>query len=231
MIKNVVFDIGKVLIEFDWMKFMHNLFTDEQLIESITQCIWNSGWWPEMDRGVIPEDEILAHIYDEAGEHRAEAIYTMEHFGECIGKQEYAIPWIKELKGMGYNVFYLSNYSDYLIRANEKSLKFREYMDGGVFSYEEHLIKPEAAIYNRLCEKYELVPEETLFIDDIQANIDAAMAIGIKGIRFDGYEITRPIVMEYLASGDEKLLATRPVMATEDGIDWNAWKAITDSEK
>lgn len=230
MVRNVVFDIGKVLIEFDWMKFMKTLFTDEDKIAKITQCIWNSGWWPEMDRGAIPEEEILGHIYDEAGEMRADAEYTMEHFGECIGKQEYAIPWIQELKAKGYKVFFLSNYSDFLIRSNPESLMFREYMDGGVFSCEEHLIKPEAAIYKRLCEKYSLIPEETLFIDDIQANIDAAMALGIKGIRFDGYEITRPIIMKYLETGDEALLAERPAVPVEDGIDWNAWKNITEGE-
>lgn len=228
MIKNVVFDIGKVLIEFDWMKFMHTIFEDEKVIDHITQSIWNSGWWPEMDRGALPEQEILDHIYEESGEYRKEAEYTMAHFGECIGKQDYAIPWIKELKAMGYNVYYLSNYSDFLIRANEESLKFREYMDGGVFSFEEHLIKPDAAIYNRLCEKYGLIPEETLFTDDIQGNIDAAMKQGIKGIRFDGYEVTRPIIMEYLKTGDETLLATREAIVTDDGIDWNAWKKITE---
>ncbi|MCQ2493791.1 MAG: HAD family phosphatase [Lachnospiraceae bacterium] len=230
MIKNVVFDIGKVLIEFDWKKFMHTLFTDEQVIEAVTQSIWNSGWWPEMDRGAMPEQEILNHIYEESGEYRKEAEYTMEHFGECIGKQEYAIPWVKELKAMGYNVYFLSNYSDFLIRSNPDALRFREYMDGGVFSFEEHLIKPDAAIYNRLCEKYELVPKETLFIDDIQANIDAAMAAGIKGIRFDGYEVTRPIIMGYLKTGSEELLATRPAQVVDDGIDWNAWKNITEGE-
>lgn len=230
MIKNVVFDIGKVLIEFDWMKFMHTLFTDEKVIAAVTQSIWNSGWWPEMDRGVIPEEEILNHIYEESGEFRKEAEYTIAHFGECIGNQEYAIPWVKELKSLGYNVYYLSNYSDFLIRSNPESLNFREYMDGGVFSCEEHLIKPEAAIYERLCEKYDLVPEETLFTDDIQANIDAAMAVGIKGIRFDGYEVTRPIIMEYLKTGNKALLEARPELVIEDGIDWNAWKNITEGE-
>lgn len=224
MIKNVVFDIGKVLIEFDWMKFMHKLFNDEETISKVTDCIWNSGWWVEMDRGALPEEEVLNHIYDEAGDYRAEAVYTMEHFGEVIGKQNYAIPWIKELKSMGYKVFYLSNYSDFLIRANSESLDFRNYMDGGVFSHEEKLIKPDEAIYRRLCEKYNLIPEETLFTDDIQANIDAAMAYGIKGIRFDGYEITRPIIMKYLETGDESLLAVRPTVETTDGINWNAWQ-------
>lgn len=230
MIKNIVFDIGKVLIEFDWMKFMHKLFKDEEIISKVTECIWNSGWWVEMDRGALPETEVLEHIYEEAGTLRNEAVYTMEHFGEVIGRQEYAIPWIKELKALGYKVYYLSNYSDFLIRANEASLDFRAYMDGGVFSHEEHLIKPDEAIYRRLCEKYNLIPEETLFTDDIQANIDAATAFGIKGIRFDGYELTRPLIMKYLETEDASLLEAKPLVETNDGINWNAWKDKEDGK-
>lgn len=227
MVKNVIFDIGKVLIYFDWMEYMRKNYDDEEVIEKITTSIWNSGWWPEMDRGVMPEEEIMSNIIKEAATLGVEeqAKYTLYHFAECMDKQDYAIPWVKELKAKGYKVYFLSNYSDFLVRIKPEILDFRSYMDGGVFSYEEGLIKPDAAIYNRICEKYNLIPQECIFTDDIQKNIDAARACGMKGLRFDGYETAYPLLMNYLESGDEKYLSDKPAVEIKDGINWNGWKA------
>ena len=81
---------------------------------------------------------------------------------------------------------------------NPEVLDFLPYMDGGLFSCHAKLIKPDPAIYQRLCEKCDLIPEEALFIDDNAANIEAAKRFGLHAIRFEGYEKSYGEIMDYL---------------------------------
>ena len=89
-----------------------------------------------------------------------------------------------------------------LMELNPEVLDFLPYMDGGLFSCHAKLIKPDPAIYQRLCEKCDLIPEEALFIDDNAANIEAAKRFGLHAIRFEGYEKSYGEVMRYLRETD-----------------------------
>ena len=119
--------------------------------------------------------------------------------GYCYG---IVIARIKQLKEMGYQVVFLSNYSEFLMELNPEVLDFLPYMDGGLFSCHAKLIKPDPAIYQRLCEKCDLIPDEALFIDDNAANIEAAKRFGLHAIRFEGYEKSYGEVMRYLRETD-----------------------------
>jgi len=96
-------------------------------------------------------------------------------------------------------------------------------MDGGVFSHKVKLIKPNHAIFQKICETYDLNPGECLFTDDIQPNIDAARSFGMKAVRFDGYEQTYSYIMDYLKNGGEGDICDLPVSQADDGIDWTSW--------
>lgn len=183
MIKNVVFDIGNVLIGFNWRKYVHELFEDE-IADRVAAALWRSGWWPELDRAVIPVEEILSHFCEAdpgVKEHTREAFYRI---GECVARIDWVIPMVEKLKERGYNVYYLSNMSEHVMRSNPEAFDFTEYMDGGVFSCDVRLIKPDYAIYTALLDKYDLVPEECIFIDDHPENISAGRKLGMKGIVF-----------------------------------------------
>lgn len=198
MIKTVIFDIGNVLVNVDWWGYVNSRLETSELSESVTTAVWKSGWWEEMDRGVLPEEEVLKHIIESAPGHEDEVRLILDNFGGCLHKQDYAVPWVEELKSKGYRVLYLSNYSDFLIRANRDALEFIEHMDGGVFSHIVHMTKPDLEIYEKIISQYELVGEECLFIDDRPDNIEGARRAGINGIVFTNYEATYPEVMNYL---------------------------------
>jgi putative hydrolase of the HAD superfamily len=225
MIKNVIFDIGKVLTAFEWLKFMEEMFDDAAVREKITKAVWESGWWKELDRGVIPEEEVLMHLREEAGEYVESMNYAFDHLDKCFLRTEYSANWVKELKALGYNVYFLSNYSKFVMRQAPDSRDFLEFMDGGVFSCDVGLIKPDPAIYKALIDKYGLDPEECIFTDDVQANIDVARELGFRAIRFDGYEKTYPVIMNYLKSEDNgKQLTDLPGEGLAyDGMNWNVW--------
>ena len=226
MVNTVIFDIGKVLIRFEWMNYIHSLFSDDDICDKLTYCIWNSGWWKELDRGVMPEENVLKEIEREAQYKgiKDECLIVLNNFGKCMDYQDYAIPWIQELKNKGFRVYYLSNYSQFLINANPEILNFIEYMDGGIFSFKENIMKPDERIFDRLCEKYNLRREECLFTDDVQMNVDAARKFGMKAIRFDGYEKIYPVIMHYLLEDNGKELQDLDDEGLPfDGMDWTKW--------
>jgi putative hydrolase of the HAD superfamily len=199
MIRNMVFDIGNVLMDFRWKEYMRSLFGEnEALIQTINQGIWHNGCWAAMDKGEMDGAATLRSAVAFAPQYEKEIKLTLDSVAHAFHKFEYSIPWIQELKRMGLNVYYLSNYSAFSVAANPDVLDFIPYMDGGVFSFEVKAVKPEPEIYRCLCEKFGLKPEECLFTDDVPANVKGAQACGFQGIVFEGYEKTYPLIMKAL---------------------------------
>ena len=196
--KNIIFDIGNVLVDWDWQGYVHKLFDSEEVIQSLNEGYWKNSLWQEMDRGAISQETIHRELLISAGEYRDEMELAYNRIGECITLFDYTEPWIDELHQRGYKVYYLSNYSDYLIHRNPEALRFTKMMDGGIFSCYVKLIKPDLAIYDTICKRYDLKPEESLFIDDKPINVIAAREFGMHAIHFENYEKTRPVIEEYL---------------------------------
>ena len=199
MIRNMVFDIGNVLMDFRWKEYMRSLFGEnEALIQTINQGIWHNGCWAAMDKGEMDGAATLRSAVAFAPQYEKEIKLTLDRVALAFHKFGYAVPWLQELKRMGLNVYYLSNYSAFSIAANPDVLDFIPCMDGGVFSFEVKAVKPEPEIYRCLCDKYDLKPEECLFTDDVPANVKGAQACGFQGIVFEGYEKTYPVIMKAL---------------------------------
>lgn len=202
MIKTVIFDIGRVLLGFEWYPYLHELVNDEDKERRITEALWTTGYWHELDRAVWTHEELLAKFYEGAPDLKEEINEAFYNLDRCIEKYDYAIPWIESVKSRGYQVLFLSNMSEHAIecgfRANE-AFEFVSHMDGGVYSYEVKLIKPDPAIYHAICEKYDLGPAECIFIDDNKANIEAANKLGFSTVLFDNYEQARAELDEKLA--------------------------------
>ncbi|MBR6316515.1 MAG: HAD family phosphatase [Lachnospiraceae bacterium] len=196
--KTIVFDIGRVLVEFDWQAYLNSLFTDEKEKAAVNRAFWEIGLWREMDRGAIPQEHIYQALLKQSQGFEEQMKLAYDRIGECIGKTDYAGVWIKELKERGYRVLFLSNYSDYLIEKNREALSFLELMDGGIFSCHVKLLKPDLKIYETLFEKYDLTPSDCLFLDDMPVNILGAKECGMNGIVFTTYEETRPKVEAFL---------------------------------
>ncbi len=183
MIKTVVFDIGKVLIGFEWDDYVRSLF-DEETAAKVTHAMFGSRYWHELDRAVLSEEEILGLFYSNEPEYKAEIDEAFERVGECVSKRDWVVPLIDSIKEKGYQVLFLSNMSEHVINSNPEAFAFTEHMDGGIYSCHVNYIKPGPEIYEKLFEKYSLKPWECLFIDDTQANVDAAKKLGMKAIRY-----------------------------------------------
>ena len=186
-IKNVIFDVGNVLVDFDWDGYIHKLFSDENLIQELNVAVWGDGRWDRFDRG-DDTNEVIQSMIDADPKHENEIRRIFPRVGETIRKRSYSHDWIKSLKARGYKVYYLSNYSYLVMNANPEALDFVPLMDGGVFSFHIHMIKPSREIYEYITNQYKLVPSECVFIDDLEKNIRAARDFGFHAIQFITHE-------------------------------------------
>ena len=183
MIKTIIFDIGGVLVGYDWTAYMMKLFNnDSSLVEKVKENVFGNHKWNEVDRGVLTNDELIALFTKDAPEIKNEIVQFWDTCGDALWQYDFAKDWIKDLKNRGYQVLYLSNWSSHLRELAAKQLDFLPLLNGGVFSYEEKLIKPDHAIYNRIIEKYNLIPNECVFIDDTLRNIIGARECGLHAV-------------------------------------------------
>jgi len=204
LIKNVVFDIGNVLMDFRWREYMHSLFgDDETVIRIVNQAIWHNGCWAAMDRDEMDGEAVLKSGTAFAPRYAREIKLALDQVSKAFHKCDYAIPWVRGLKSMGFSVYYLSNYSAFSVQANPHVLDFIPYMDGGVFSYKAKAVKPEPEIYFCLCRTYGLKPEECLFTDDVPENVEGARACGFQAVVFKGYDKTYPVIMKMVQEGKQ----------------------------
>ena len=183
MIKTIIFDIGGVLVGYDWTAYMMKLFNnDSSLVEKVKENVFGNHKWNEVDRGVLTNDELIALFTKDAPEIKNEIVQFWDTCGDALWQYDFAKDWINDLKNRGYQVLYLSNWSSHLRELAAKQLDFLPLLNGGVFSYEEKLIKPDHAIYNRIIEKYNLIPNECVFIDDTLRNIIGARECGLHAV-------------------------------------------------
>lgn len=180
-IRNVIFDIGKVLIDFEFERSVLDNFGTEKG-EKVIAATWHDPDWGELDRGILSDEEVLQLFIANAPDCEREIRYTFARLGECPKMRKGAIELIDRLKADGYGVYYLSNYFEYLIHTAPWALEFIPHMDGGIFSCRVKVTKPDPAIYRMLCDRYGLVPEECVFIDDTLRNVDGARSFGMEGI-------------------------------------------------
>ncbi len=188
MIRTIIFDIGNVLVGFEWREFFKKFGYSEEIFDRICKATMGSGTWAEYDRGAMSDEEILdAFIKNDPGIEQ-ELRETLANINGMVVKYDYAIPWIKELKEKGYRVLVLSNFAERVLDDCKEAMDFMEYVDGGILSYQYKVIKPEPEIYQLLIDKYELDPKECVFLDDMKKNLEGAEAFGMQTIHFKNRE-------------------------------------------
>lgn len=188
MIKNIIFDIGNVLTDFRWEGFLHDKGFEGEIFNRIVKATVLSPQWCEYDRGVWTDEQIMDAFVRNDPALEKEIHFAFDRMQGLVTPRAYAIPWMCELKEKGYKLWYLSNFSQKAEVECEESLSFLPYMDGGILSYREQLIKPDEAIYKLLLNRYGLVAEESVFLDDVAANVKGAESVGIHGILFQTKE-------------------------------------------
>lgn len=182
----VVFDMGGVLMTFNGMRFARIFTENEEDAALLNAAVFGSGMWPLLDAGVISHETLrrtaAAHLPARLHENLDTCLAHWPEHSEVIEGTSALIPRLKEL---GIGVYLLSNASTRIELQISRNPAWPLF-DGAVVSGFERLMKPDPAIYQLLCERYELDPASCLFVDDNADNCAGAQAAGMRAFHFTG---------------------------------------------
>ena len=184
MIKNIVFDIGGVILHWNLGEMINAFTSIDEEKAFIKEYIYNSPEWAIdglIDIGYITQEDFVKNVQERTN-HKYDKL-TLDfilNYYKLFHIKEDVVDIIKKLKSNGYNVYILSNINKYVTDRIGID-KLLNIVDGAVLSYLIHEIKPGEEIYKYLLNEYNLNPGETIFIDDMKNNIDTANKLGIIG--------------------------------------------------
>jgi FMN phosphatase YigB (HAD superfamily) len=182
MIKNLVFDLGNVLISFRPSEYLDKKEYSGTIKSKILSDIFDSKEWGMLDNGDINTKEAIDRISKKSSLNLDEITHIFNLRREIIFPLDQNVRLLPGLKKRGFSLYFLSNFPIDLFEEVKTGYYFFKYFDGGVISSEAKASKPDRMIYEILLNKYSLIPEECLFIDDIEINVRAAEATGMHGL-------------------------------------------------
>ncbi len=195
-IKNIVFDFGGVLVDWNPRYLYDKYFGDVEQSKWFLDNICLYSWNLQMDGGK-PFAEGVKELQAEHPEWaEAIAIYHTRWVEMMGGEVAGTADVLRRAKAAGYKIYGLTNWSAETFPMIRDTYPVFQEFDGIVVSGEEHLLKPDAAIYRCLLERYALRAEESLFIDDNQDNVAAARTIGMEAVRFENAEQLEKVLRE-----------------------------------
>ncbi|MDD2294000.1 MAG: HAD family phosphatase [Bacteroidales bacterium] len=184
MIRNIIFDFGGVLIKWNPRFLYRDYFNDDGKMEYFLSNICTNEWNGETDRG-RPFAESIRMLQEQYPEYHDDIQLYMDGWTKMIGGP---VPGtadiLLQLKEKGYHTFGLTNWSIETFPYAQEHFPILNELEGIVVSGKEKMIKPEPGLYNVLLNRYGLIPQESIFIDDNQVNIDGAVRLGINGLLF-----------------------------------------------
>ena len=185
MYKNIIFDFGGVVVQFNPKDFLMDHFMNKRAEEIVYELTFGSQEWQDLDRGIITREEGNAAMLENAARvNRVFEVQTViDEWPAILRTKESTVHTTQKLKAAGYRLYYLTNIPADIM----DELRQREWFslfDGGVASCDVHLCKPEPAIYTTLMQTCNLAYDESIFIDDNKVNAQAAYNLGITGILY-----------------------------------------------
>ena len=185
MYRNIIFDFGGVVIDFNPKDFLMDRFLNKHAEEITYELTFGSQEWTELDRGTLTREEGNRIMLENAARvNRVFEVRTvLEEWQDMLRDKTTTIKVMQQLKAQGYRLYYLSNMPADVFEELQQRPWFGLF-DGGVVSCEVHLCKPEPEIYTTLIEQCGLAYDECIFIDDSKVNAQAAYNLGITGILY-----------------------------------------------
>ncbi len=186
MIKNIVFDMGNVLLRYDPEVPLQMFCATEEERSAIRKELFEGPEWVEGDLGTITNDMKYERVKARIPLHMHAALKRCVYeWRVCIEPVRGALAFCEYARKKGCGLYVLSNASDEFYEYFPIFSPF-DYFDGIVISSDVHMVKPDVRIYRHLMEKYRLSPEKCLFLDDTEENVAGARQAGMQGMVFRG---------------------------------------------
>ena len=184
MIKNIIFDFGKVLVDWNPHYLYDDYFGDEAESTRFINEVMTADFHNEGDRGT-PMAEVLKMWKARFPQYSEAFDLFVNEFPKTVGGEESGMyEYLSELKARGYRLFGLSNWSYDTFRTIENVYPVFSLLEGRIISSLVHLLKPDKAIYELALSTFDIKAEESVFTDDRLPNVQGAEAAGIRGLLF-----------------------------------------------
>ena len=186
MIKNIVFDLGNVLISFKPADYFVKNNYPTNIINKILTDIFGSEEWLKLDNGDISTPEAINSIALKSSLKKEEITHIFNLRTELMFPLDQNVRILPDLKKRGFKLYFLSNFPLDIFEEINTGYYFFSHFDGGIISSEVKFSKPDIRIYEILVEKYSLIPQECIYIDDIEINVKGAEYLGMIGLFTSG---------------------------------------------
>lgn len=182
--KNILFDMGNVLVTYNPEWVIRRYTEDEELIREVKNIVFNSQEWLLLDAGLIEEEKAERNWMERLSSDKARELAHLSFQNWHLYNMK-VIPgtaeMIRALKENGKEIYLLSNASMRLLSIYKEVIPAVECFSGIFYSAAHKCVKPQDIIYERFLKEYSLNPADCFFIDDLEENISAAKAVGISG--------------------------------------------------
>lgn len=188
MIRNIIFDLGNVLLSFLPSVYFEKKNYPENIRNTIINDIFRSPEWKLLDNGEITVKEAIESISLKSTLKREEIVLIFNLRTDIMFPLTNNVKLLPELKKRGFTLYYLSNFPLDIFEEVKNGYYFFRYFNGGIISAEVKFSKPDVRIFKYLLNEYSLNAPECLYIDDIEENVLAAESLKIRGITTFGSE-------------------------------------------
>jgi len=181
LIKNVIFDVGGVLLDWNPIELLEKMFDREKAV-ILKKNMMDTPYWAELDRGTLEIEEAVEIFSKDIPALKNDIRMALSSFIEYLPPISENVEILRKLYEKKYHLYVLSNFQ---LEAFDKALEkfdFFNYFNGMIVSARVKMIKPDREIYEHILREFDLIPEETVFFDDTIKNIETANETGIIGV-------------------------------------------------
>lgn len=184
VVRNVVFDLGGVLLNWDPVTYLKGLFQGTGQVALLHKVVFGSAEWVMLDRGVITECQAIERLVNQHPSLKEAIELVFSRWMEILVPIPSTVEVLKKLKQKGYPLYVISNFHEEAFAKVFAANAWFQLFDGLIISSEIKVLKPEPAIYQALLDRFSLQPQECVFIDDLLVNVEGARQMGLKGIHY-----------------------------------------------
>jgi putative hydrolase of the HAD superfamily len=199
-VRNIIFDFGGVLVTWRPQEIIDSFYAEPALREALRVHAFQHDDWLEMDRGTFDEAAVVRRFAARMGRPEAELHALFDHVRASLVPIAPNVALLEELRERGYKLYGLSNMSESIFAHLRGRHSFFGLFDGIVVSAAVKFLKPEAGIYEHLRDRFGLDVAESVFLDDMPRNVEAAQRLGLKAIRVETPEQARRELTALLAA-------------------------------
>ena len=205
MIKNLIYDFGRVLVTYDFEHISSFGFASEEDLQSFVHIVSDPAFVRRCDLELIPFEDLIREMQHTYPQWKEQWQLFYDRYLEFVtGEMPGMHAYMTELKARGYKLYGLSNWCSTIYRVM-KEYKIFNLLDGFVVSSDYQVVKPDPAIYRVLLDKYDLKAEECVFADDRADNVEAAQQVGMQAIVFTTTEAYKEALEPLLAGNEDPI--------------------------